>query len=1239
MALRKNTVSIPLVKGVETKRSDKVSEPGSLSDCSNIIINKIGELEKREGNKVVISPGANSTPYDSEYPLAGETIIQTGKSVAMLDGQKLYGEAQETTKYKQVGELLPIHLESDVIQESNQAKCGPVQYQSVTSTAGQFDVYLWTQTVPFESSTTTDVDSLFESYVLIKAKSEDTVIFGPKRVVLERRRSVAFPGWADNHAYASHGPHTQMLFIASTDRLYFFHHDTGTGNIVVQYIDLSSASPSFAVASAGNIVTDIFDSCASFTVASHNNAATFYLAYYKSYTASGVTRPSDLILKKFTETGAGTFSTDATDNVTNGFYGTTQDSQRSDMFDFLGAKDNIALRVFASSGTFAQTFPVFIAYSSFNWTAGQHTVFVDCYAADLGSSATGSGGTTPNGVDFLLDSNHCVLRAATAAPKDANNYYVALEVLGVPGSSIAKTIKTVSVTAAGTGYTDGFCELESNTLSASPFKRNAVGYLETNASGHCVSVNILDPGSGFDPSVTVNVVQGSASGGQASVTINTVSPKPLRPQHGIISFELNTSSPPGPTQNITDYDFRNASLVSDMFLMAPVKQATSSSGAVPYFMMSKTIGVGSSRSLSGNMYLASSRRAALTDTSESAIVAAHIIGQHSLDFTADFYSRLRNKFSLLDGVSRVSSSGGNTKFGLCQFRSNIDVFPNVSPGGTFFGSEVSEDQQYVGTAMQVTLRTDRPYPNVSTGRKSYIGGGSLFCYDGDQLFENNFFEAPSVRNIIEVSAPASTLTGTFTYAFTYSAIDASNDFHESPVHIDSTARTVSNGQVVGEIYITDATRRSLDGARKPVLNIYRTQNAGQIFFKLQSIELNPNSESIVFVDKGGNELDIEAPLYISSGESENLTTGSITDLVLYKNKLIACGPRNICFVSKPGQDGFSFGFPVIAPFQIRTPDPDDKITMVEQNMDSLMISTVKDVFGVFGEGPSAIGQGPFTEPKLVGKSKGAILNSPHVNTSSGVYYISSRGVYRVAPNYKFDYVGAPVEDLLSTYTARSILTKESQNEIQFLVNKSNSSRILVYNVLFQQWYSWDLAIGNASHPGTNAIDQVCDMLFSGESNQVFLLQSNGAIVTDVAKVAGSNKDEFYVSSASSSVNEEYDMSFKLHSIAAAGLQASQRVYRVMLLGEFASSHTLTLDVFNGYDSSYTERHQQTISSDTNPYQFRAHLKNQKNRAIALECTLATSNGGGAAKVSGVAFEVGARPDTFKLPKTQTLPEV
>ena len=117
------------------------------------------------------------------------------------------------------------------------------------------------------------------------------------------------------------------------------------------------------------------------------------------------------------------------------------------------------------------------------------------------------------------------------------------------------------------------------------------------------------------------------------------------------------------------------------------------------------------------------------------------------------------------------------------------------------------------------------------------------------------------------------------------------------------------------------------------------------------------------------------------------------------------------------------------------------------------------------------------------------------------------------------------------------------------------------------------------------------------------------------------------------------MSFKLHSIEAAGLQASQRVYRVMVLGEYMSGHTLTLDVFNSYDASYAERHQQIINTNANPYQFRAHLKNQKNRAIALECTLSTSNGGGAAKVSGIAFEVGARPDTFKLPKTQTLPEV
>ena len=1230
MALQKNTVSIPLVQGLQTKRSDKFSEPGSLSNCSNLEINKIGELEKRRAFQILNTPGASSTAFDPNYPLAGESIVRTGSTLGMLDGQRLYSSLSDG-KYKDIGEAIPAHLDVDIIQESSQAKCGPISYERVISTAGVFNVYLWTQTVPLEADD--KQSSRYESYFLIRSFDEETVIHGPSLIISSERKEDPANNFATDQTFLNMGPHTQMLYSPATDKLYFFSHDSATStNISVRFVNLGSASPTFTLQSGGNIVTDLCLSAANFTVASHNQSNIIYLAYYSSYISSSVNRPSNLKLLKCTEAGSG-FTVNVTESVTNSVYNTA-DSQHVDQTKFLGTKANIALRVLADT----QDFPVFIAYSVYDHTANNQKTFVEMYDANLSSSMRPQV-SAPNGVEFLFNSNHCFLRAATVESKDASNVHVALNVISHDGATISGFIERPSssqVHTAGSGYTDGLAQVVNSASTA--FKRDATVYIQV-SGGAIQDFTVVDPGNGFTAS-NYQIVQGSANTGRinvdvATTTSSTTTPSlPIRPKHGIATFELNTSSPPGSTQDITELDFTNCSLVSDMFKISPAENASSSFGARPYFLMSKT--VGPTRSLSGNIYLANSSRSSLSSASTSSIVASHFIGQQSLDFVGDFYSGLENQFSLLDGVSRITAlTAGSFRVGLNQLRSNIDVSANYDASSSPAADlSISSDQLFVGTTLDIILRDNRPYPTISTGRKALIGGGSLFCFDGDQLFENNFFEGPAVRTLIHTTRHAKgsdTLTGSFTYAFTFSAVDAANDLHESPVFTSEPQTGLNQSIVVGEIYITDATRRKLTGARRPTLNIFRTAAAGQIFFKLTSIDLEKDVEKIVFIDGGQNELDIEAPLYTSSGEAENLTTGAVTDIIEYKGKLVTVGAKNICFVSKPSADGFSFGFPIVAPFQIRTPDPSDPITIIEQNMDSLMISTSQDVFGVFGEGPNAIGQGPFTNPKLVGANKGAIADSPHINTSIGVFYISLRGIYLVKSNYQFEYIGAPCEDLLSGFTIKAMAVKESRNEIMFLLKKSTSSRILIYNSLFKQWYSWDLAID------TTAINQVNDMMFDPEKSSLILLQSNGALAIDTEKVPF--QDEFYDSVSGGAASSTYDMSFKLHSIAAAGLQGAQRVYRVMLLGEFQSSHTLTMDIFNSYDSSYTERHQQTISSDTNPYQFRAHLNNQKNRAIAINVDLRTPVAGGGAKLSGVAFEVGARPDTFKLPKTQTVPEV
>ena len=132
------------------------------------------------------------------------------------------------------------------------------------------------------------------------------------------------------------------------------------------------------------------------------------------------------------------------------------------------------------------------------------------------------------------------------------------------------------------------------------------------------------------------------------------------------------------------------------------------------------------------------------------------------------------------------------------------------------------------------------------------------------------------------------------------------------------------------------------------------------------------------------------------------------------------------------------------------------------------------------------------------------------------------------------------------------------------------------------------------------------------------------------------QDQYY-SSTGSPTTTNYDMEVELHSVSVNGLQGAQRVYRVQLLGDYVDANDLTMQIFNDYATSATETHTLGIASDTDPYIYRAHLKNQKSRAISLK--ISVSGNGASVILNGVAIEVGARAGTFKLPAAQTIAEV
>jgi hypothetical protein len=949
----------------------------------------------------------------------------------------------------------------------------------------------------------------------------------------------------------------------------FYYEGSGSQNIKYKSIDLSSATPSFTLSSASDIVTTACASVGTFAVDSHNDEQTMYLAYYKANTISGNDNPGDVSLVKITESSGGSLSATAAVDATNNRYN-ARNSQLAGLSSKTGCRVNLALRVLDST---AANYSVFLAYSTTDSgkSYSGYLTFVDIWKPDLSTSLFNSGVGDPHGLPFGINNRHGMLNAASTAIKSGSGgsvvYSIALELCSDQGQSLDNVLTgTVTKSAAGSNYVNGLASVAASTTSPAAFGEVPAQVILDVTGGAITNdaFDIIHPGNQFVAGTNA-ISQTGASGGTtiisspANIESNQDNITLIKPDHGIYTFELDTSvALPSGVQNVTSFTFKDASLISDVFM-----HNFGSNGNTAYFAVSKTVGNGSSSS--GNTYVANA---------DGDVVATFLTGNQALNLTSEIGSRIRNKFSLLGPISRVYSGAEDFQFGSNEFIADEDISADLGQTET---SSVTTDQNYTGVLYHFKKTVDREYPTQEVGLKTYIGGGSLFVYDGTHIFENNFWEFPQIKVLkeierIEGSADAETVS----YAFVFSSVDDAGDLHESVTVLSDPISKSANNSICGQIYITDFTRRDLtDGSSaRPQLDIYRTENNGSVFFKIQSIAFNATDRCITFVDDFKNVIDKEQLLYTTGGIPDNFTTGSISDMVLYKNRLMVASVsgRNIVLASKPLSQGFSCGFPLIPPFQILIQDETERITGIEKMPDFLLCFSADNAYAVFGDGPNAAGAGGFSGAKNIAPRQGLVPGGAHLSTSLGAFYISERGLYMVTPNTQINYLGASVEDSFvanagTTGTpVKSLVLDDDENEIRMLMQ--NNSVVLIYNTFFNTWYQWDISTGNTANQ--KIVDQRI-------INRTYLaLQANGTVL--IASKAG-YQDQYY-SSTGSPTTTNYDMEVELHSVSVNGLQGAQRVYRVQLLGDYIDANDLTMQIFNDYATSATETHTLGIASDT-----------------------------------------------------------
>lgn len=425
-----------------------------------------------------------------------------------------------------------------------------------------------------------------------------------------------------------------------------------------------------------------------------------------------------------------------------------------------------------------------------------------------------------------------------------------------------------------------------------------------------------------------------------------------------------------------------------------------------------------------------------------------------------------------------------------------------------------------------------------------------------------------------------------------------------------------------DIFSMNVTVSNLSLTTKENVSIalYRTENNGTIFYRTSSVlNLVYNvipAPTVTFSDKTSDfELIGNEQLYTTGGEVENIGAPAPEILLIYKNRLINVPKdnRNTFWYSKQVIDGFGVEFSDSFIQQINETGGD--ITAAGVIDEKLILFKKNKILYILGDGPSPNGlNNDFTSGQLISADVGCTDKDSVVTTSDGLMFQSEKGIYLLDRSLQAQYIGAPVED----YGTQKIISAQillQKNQIRFALE---SGLVLCYDTFHKQWSVFQGAGDSLDQIDSETID---DDYYFLNSSGVVKLETNQ--YSDYRTVVGVQTQTYI------------PMSFDTSWFSLATIEGYERIYELVMLGNYVTNHTLTVQVYYDFNESYYD----TVTiSDAIPsgapdvFTYRVFMPRQKCTSFRFKITevpVATYFGEGL-KISTMTLRVGAKTGTNKI---------
>lgn len=513
------------------------------------------------------------------------------------------------------------------------------------------------------------------------------------------------------------------------------------------------------------------------------------------------------------------------------------------------------------------------------------------------------------------------------------------------------------------------------------------------------------------------------------------------------------------------------------------------------------------------------------------------------------------------------------------------------------------------------------------GENLHIASGVISTYDGSQVIEHSYFLYPENLSASSVSTGGYMSDGVYYFTAVYNWTDSKGQQHTSNPAIPIEVK-LAGGTTTQKVSIVVPTLR-LTEKENVVIDIYRTEESGTIYCKdtLTALPVlnNKAADTVTIVsDQPDSTLVSGEILYTTGGVLENIIPPQATIVESFGNRLFLAGleNENKVLYSKIRGEGSPVEFNDTQ--YMLVPPLGGPITSLIAMDEKLIIFKNSAVYYISGNGPNNLGEdNTFINPELISSDVGCVNRDSVVLTAQGIYFKSAKGIYLLGRDISSTYVGASVEkynDLIIT----SADVVSNKNVIRFA---TNSGLCLVYNYFINTWSTY-----------TN------------------FLALDSEIVKGVYYYLRNDSQIYKENSTFSNNGTDIKLRVETAWLNLSGtVQGFQRVYRMLLLGDFKSAHKLKISVAYDYINAYTQEtvidtadftdgttygnyspygSEAQYGGDGNLYQLRLNFAKQKCKAIKILIEDISSNGGEGLSLSNLQFIVGIKSNPATVEKTR-----